>query len=171
MAQAPMRVLSSQGDLVDSYDPALKKHRTVCFLAFDGRCYMCRAVKQVLERQAAGVLYRGEARQTLPPIGEGARTCARRRRLMARGARHWGRVPGPAAGQAGARDFLKLLKAKRAVLSAAERQKTFAGQGGKCALWAAGERRAPASWTVRQAFASSVQTLQTRAATATARRR
>ena len=27
---APMRVLSSQGNLVDSYDPALK-HRTVCF--------------------------------------------------------------------------------------------------------------------------------------------
>ena len=35
---APMRVLSSQGDLVDSYDPALKEHRTVCFLAFDGHC-------------------------------------------------------------------------------------------------------------------------------------
>ena len=30
-AHAPMRVLSSQGDL-DSYDPALKEHRTVCFL-------------------------------------------------------------------------------------------------------------------------------------------
>ena len=29
---APMRVLSLQGDLVDS-DPALKEHRTVCFLA------------------------------------------------------------------------------------------------------------------------------------------
>ena len=42
---APMRVLSLQGDLVDSYDPALKEHRTVCFLAFDGRCYMYRAVK------------------------------------------------------------------------------------------------------------------------------
>ena len=66
---APMRVLSSQGDLVDSYDPALKEHRTVCFLAFDGRCYMYRAVKRVLER-AARVLYRGEARQTLPPIQE-----------------------------------------------------------------------------------------------------
>ena len=65
---APMRVLSSQGDLVDSYDPALKEHRTVCFLAFDGHCYMYRAVKRVLERQAARVLYRGEARQTLPPI-------------------------------------------------------------------------------------------------------
>ena len=86
---APMRVLSSQGDLVDSYDPALKEHRTVRFLAFDGHCYMYRAVKRVLERQAARVLYRGEARQTLPPIGEwrrfdaadacsGARTCARR---------------------------------------------------------------------------------------------
>ena len=67
---APMRVLSSQGDLVDSYDPALKEHRTVCFLAFDGHCYMYRAVKRVLERQAARVLYRGEARQTLPPIQE-----------------------------------------------------------------------------------------------------
>ena len=67
---APMRVLSSQGDLVDSYDPALKERRTVCFLAFDGHCYMYRAVKRVLERQAARVLYRGEARQTLPPIGE-----------------------------------------------------------------------------------------------------
>ena len=58
---APMRVLSSQGDLVDSYDPALKEHRAVCFLAFDGHCYMYRAVKRVLERQAARVLCRGEA--------------------------------------------------------------------------------------------------------------
>ena len=33
---APMRVLSSQGDLVDSYDPALKEHGTVCFLACAG---------------------------------------------------------------------------------------------------------------------------------------
>ena len=48
-----MRVLSLQGNLVDSYDPALKEHRTVCFLAFDGHCYMYRAVKRVLERQAA----------------------------------------------------------------------------------------------------------------------
>ena len=40
------------------------------FLAFDGHCYMYRAVKRVLERQAARVLYRGEARQTLPPIQE-----------------------------------------------------------------------------------------------------
>ena len=65
-----MALLSSQGDLVDSYDPALKEHCTVCFLAFDGHCYMYRAVKRVLERQAARVLYRGEARQTLPPIQE-----------------------------------------------------------------------------------------------------
>ena len=49
--------------------PALKEHRTVCFLAFDGHCYMYRAVKRVLER-AARVLYRSEARQTLPPIQE-----------------------------------------------------------------------------------------------------
>ena len=78
---APMRVLSSQGDLVDSYDPALKEHRTVCFLAFDGHCYMYRAVKRVLERQAARVLYRGKARQTLPPSKSGGastpRTCSR----------------------------------------------------------------------------------------------
>ena len=60
---APTRVLS----LVDSYDPALKEHRAVCFLAFDGHCYMYRAVKRVLERQAVCVL-RGEARQTLLPI-------------------------------------------------------------------------------------------------------
>ena len=33
-------------------------------------CYMYRAVKRVLERQAVRVLYRGEARQTLPPIQE-----------------------------------------------------------------------------------------------------
>ena len=86
---APMRVLSSQGDLVDSYNPARKEHRTVCFLAFDGHCYMYRAVKRVLERQAARVLNRGKARQTLPPIQEwrrfncsracsGVRTCGRR---------------------------------------------------------------------------------------------
>ena len=37
-----LRVLSSQA--VD------KKHRTVCFLAFNGHCYMYRAVKRVLER-------------------------------------------------------------------------------------------------------------------------
>ena len=48
---------------------ALKEHRAVCFLAFDGHCYMYRAVRRVLER-AARVLYRGEARQTLPPIQE-----------------------------------------------------------------------------------------------------
>ena len=47
--------------------PTLKKHRTVCF---DGHCYMYRAVKRVLERQAARVLYRGEMRQTLPLIQE-----------------------------------------------------------------------------------------------------
>ena len=52
---APMRVLSSQGDLVDSYDPALKEHRTVCFLAFDGHCYMY---------TAAGAA--GGARRALP---------------------------------------------------------------------------------------------------------
>ena len=130
---APMRVLSSQGDLVDSYDPALKEHRTVCFLAFDGHCYMYRAVKRVLERQAARVLYRGEARQTLPPIQEwrrfdaadvqpglfwcgggapGSESCRRSTRCCGGGARRWGRSTG--AGLAH-EIFLKLLKAKREV--------------------------------------------------------
>ena len=67
---APMRFLSSQGNVVDSYDPALKRHRTVCFLCFNGRCYMYRCVKRVLERDAWRTLYRGEARQELPPIVE-----------------------------------------------------------------------------------------------------
>ena len=70
---APMRVLSSQGDLVNSYDPAqrLKEHRVL-------HCYMHRAVKRVLERQAARVLYRQG--QTLPLSRgcSGARTCGRR---------------------------------------------------------------------------------------------
>ena len=65
-----MRFLSSQGDVVDSYDPALKRHRTVCFLCFNGHCYMYRCVKRVLERDAWRTLYRGEARQELPPIVE-----------------------------------------------------------------------------------------------------
>ena len=47
-----MRFLSSQGDVVDSYDPALKRHRTMCFLCFNGHCYMYRCVKRVLERDA-----------------------------------------------------------------------------------------------------------------------
>ena len=72
---APMRVLSSQGNLVDSYDPALKEHRTVCFL----------------ERQAARVLYRGEARQTLPPIQEWRRLTLRTWRRGCSGARTCGR--------------------------------------------------------------------------------
>ena len=54
---APMRFLSSQGDVVDSYDPALKRHRTVCFLCFNGHCYMYRCVKRVLERDAWRTLY------------------------------------------------------------------------------------------------------------------
>ena len=91
---APMRVLSSQGILVDSYDPALKEHRTVCFLAFDGHCYMYRAVKQVLEH-ARGAR---RGRPCRPSKSEGAltpRTCSRgcsgartagaRRQLMAVG--------------------------------------------------------------------------------------
>ena len=65
-------MLSLQHNLVDSYDRR--------FLAFDGHCYMCRAVKRVLERQAARVLW-GEARQTLaarPRVGASTpRTCSR----------------------------------------------------------------------------------------------
>ena len=86
VAQRPHARAELAGDLVDSYDPALKEHRTVCFLAFDGHCY------RVLERQAARVLYRGEARQILPPIQEEAlRTSAPqkpRRQLGAPGVLH-----------------------------------------------------------------------------------
>ena len=53
-----------------SCDPALKRHRTVCFLCFNGHCYMYRCVKRVLERDAWRTLYHGEARQELPPIVE-----------------------------------------------------------------------------------------------------
>ena len=213
---APMRVLSSQGDLVDSYDPALKEHRTVCFLAFDGHCYMYRAVKRVLER-AARVLYRGEARQTLPPIQEWRRFDAAdvqpglfwcedlreaRRQLMAAGESPKVAISSPAQycglrlrrgtrirelpeehevlrrwcealnqeyrGQrlAGLAHeiFLKLLKAKREVPGAAERQQTLAAQGGKCALCGCGLTAGTCELDhvvpVRQAFAGSVQTLQ-----------
>ena len=186
---APMRVLSSQGDLVDSYDPALKEHRTVRFLAVDGHCYMYRAVKRVLERQAARVLYRGEARQTLPPIQERRRFDAAdvqpglfwcedlreaQRQLMAAGEspkvaisspaqycglrlrrgtrirelpqkhevlRRWCEALGHQRLAGLAHEiFLKLLKAKREVPGAAERQKTLAAQDGKRALCGCGPR-------------------------------
>ena len=68
LARRPYAV--PEGDVVDSYDPALKRHRTVCFLCFNGHCYMYRCVKRVLERDAWRTLYRGEARQELPPIVE-----------------------------------------------------------------------------------------------------
>ena len=73
---APMRVLSSQGDLVDSYDPALKEHRSVCFLAFDGHCYMYRAVKRVLERQAAGARRGRPCRPSKSGGASTPRTCS-----------------------------------------------------------------------------------------------
>ena len=41
-----------------------------CFLAFDRALLHAQGREAGLERQAARVLYRGEARQTLPPIGE-----------------------------------------------------------------------------------------------------
>ena len=64
-----MRVLSLQGDLVDSYNPALKEHRcAVYFLVFNRHCCMYRAVKRALERQAARVPGQGKA--DLPPIKE-----------------------------------------------------------------------------------------------------
>ena len=60
--------------------------------------------------------------------------------------------------------FLKLLKAKQEAPSAAERQKTLAGQGGKCALCGCGLTAGTCELDhvvpVRQAFAGSVQTLQ-----------
>ena len=60
--------------------------------------------------------------------------------------------------------FLKLLKAKREVPGAAERQKTLAAQDGKCALCGCGLTAGTCELDhvvpVRQAFAGSVQTLQ-----------
>ena len=60
--------------------------------------------------------------------------------------------------------FLKLLKAKREVPGAAERQKTLAAQDGKCALCGCGLTTGTCELDhvvpVRQAFAGSAQTLQ-----------
>ena len=60
--------------------------------------------------------------------------------------------------------FLKLLKAKREVPGAAERQKTLAAQDGKRALCGCGLTAGTCEldhvMPVRQAFAGSVQTLQ-----------
>ena len=129
-------------------------HRVL--LAFDGRCYMYRAVRRVLERQAARVLYRGEARQTLPPIQEWRRFDAAdvqpglfwcedlreaRRQLSSSYCGEAGHQdPRAGGGARGAAEvvrqecrgqrltglaheiFLKLLKAKREVPGAAERQ-------------------------------------------------
>ena len=73
-ADASMRVLSLQGNLVDSFDPALKEHRTVCFLAFDGHCYMYRAVKRVLSgRRRACSTGRGKADPAAHPRVEARR--------------------------------------------------------------------------------------------------
>ena len=185
-----MRVLSSQGDLVDSYDPALKEPAPFVFLAFDGHCYMYRAVKRVLERQrracstgarrgdpaahprvealrrrgraAGAVLVRGPAGGAAPAHGRrrepqgghqqpgavlraeaeaghqdpraagGARGAVE----VVRGAQPG--VPGPAPGGLAHEIFLKLLKAKREVPGAAERQKTLAAQDGKRALCGCG---------------------------------
>ena len=185
---APMRFLSSQGDVVDSYDPALKRHRTVCFLCFNGHCYMYRCVKRVLERDAWRTLYRGEARQELPPIVEWKRFdpalplepglfwCEdlreARRDLMAAGEspkvtlsspsqysglrlrcgmrirelpeehellRRWcegldQEYRGQRLAGLAHEVFLKLLKAKREVPTAAQRQEVLAVQQGLCAL-------------------------------------
>ena len=55
---------------MDSYDPALKEHRAVCFLAFDGSG----------ERQAVRVLYRGGQGRLCRPSASGValtlRTCS-----------------------------------------------------------------------------------------------
>ena len=72
-------------------------------------------------------------------------------------------VQGPAPGRLAHEIFLKLLKAKREVPGAAERQKTLAAQDGKCALCGCGLTGAcelDHVVPVRQAFAGSVQTLQ-----------
>ena len=208
---APMRFLSSQGDVVDSYDPALKGHRTVCFLCFNGHCYMYRCVKRVLERDAWRTLYRGEARQELPPIVEWKRFdpalplepglfwCEdlreARRDLMAAGEspkvtlgspsqysglrlrcgmrirelseehellRRWceGRWLAGLTHEV----FLKLLKAKREVPTAAQRQEVLAVQQGLCALCGCTVTQSACELDhvvpVRQLFADSVQRLQ-----------
>ena len=133
MAQAPMRVLSSQGDLVDSYDPARRAPHRV-----------------LLKRAGVRVLYR-EADPVRGPAGGAAPAHGRRREPQGaiskpgavRGCRRSTRCCG--GGYRGQRlaglaheIFLKLLKAKREVPGAAERQKTLAAQDGKCALAAAG---------------------------------
>ena len=144
----------------------------VCFLAFDGHCYMYRAVKRVLERQAARVLYWGEASCRPSESGgaltprtcsrgcSGARTCARRAeaeaghedpRCEALGQEYRGQRLAGLAHEI----FLKLLKAKREVPGAAERP------GRAARLRADGRHlRAGPLVPVRQAFAGSVQTLQ-----------
>ena len=162
------------------------------------------------------MLYRGEARQTLPPIQEWRRFDAAdvqpglfwcedlreaRRQLMAVGESPKVAISSPAQycglrlrrgtrirelpeehevlrrwcealnqeyrGQrlAGLAHeiFLKLLKAKREVPGAAERQKTLAAQDGKCALCGCGLTGAcelDHVVPVRQAFVGSVQILQ-----------
>ena len=52
--------------LVHSYDPALKKRRTCASWPLTGTA-MYRAVKRVLERQTARVLYRGNCACSRPP--------------------------------------------------------------------------------------------------------
>ena len=177
----------------------------MCFLAFDGHCYMYRAVKRVLERHLPG---RGEADPAAHPrvealrrrgraagavlvrgpevaISSPAQYCGLRLRRDSRIGelpedhellRRWCEAlnqeyRGQRLGRAGARDFLKLLKAKREV-PGAERQNTLAAQDGKCALCGCGLTGAcelDHVVPVRQAFAGSVQ--RRCAATATARRR
>ena len=137
---APMRVLSSQGDLVGSYDPALKEHRAVCFLAFDGHY------------QQPGAVLRAEAEaghQDPRAVG-GARGAAE----VVRGAGTG--VPGPAPGRLGARDFFE----------AAEGEAGSARRvaDGKCALRGCGLTAGTCELDhvvpVRQAFAGSAQILQ-----------
>ena len=61
-------------------------------------CYMYKAVKRVLERQAARVLYRGEVRQTLPPIQEWRRFDATCRTCGRRGGSSWPSARAPRSG-------------------------------------------------------------------------
>ena len=76
---APMRVLSSQGDLVDSYDPALKEHHH----ALPG---LRRALPHVQSREAG---WRGR-RRACSTGAPGSKSCRRSTRCCGDGARRSG---------------------------------------------------------------------------------
>ena len=53
VAQRPHARAELAGRPCGRYNPALKKHRTVCFLAFDGHCYMARGARALPGRGEA----------------------------------------------------------------------------------------------------------------------